>query len=100
MPLVANSGLLYALYRTERVLGLLTYTMLKIPEFPDLPGIGKQSVVSAVLNGKRHLNIKQVKAPARRNVPMDVFVADKLVELWNQRITSNSCCDSVSSAQH
>lgn len=43
----------------------------------DLPDIGKQSVVSAVLNGKRHLNIKQVKALARRfNVPMEVFVAD------------------------
>ena len=43
----------------------------------DLPDIGKQSVVSAVLNGKRHLNIKQVKALARRfHVPMDVFVAD------------------------
>ncbi len=43
----------------------------------DVPEIGKQSVVSAVLNGKRHLNIKQVRALARRfNVPMDVFVAD------------------------
>jgi len=43
----------------------------------DLPEIGRQSVVSAVLNGKRQLNIKQVKALARRfHVPMDVFVAD------------------------
>ncbi|MEE9159582.1 MAG: helix-turn-helix domain-containing protein [Gammaproteobacteria bacterium] len=43
----------------------------------DLPEIGKQSVVSAILNGKRQLNLNQVKALARRfNVPMDVFVAD------------------------
>ena len=43
----------------------------------DLPEIGRQSVVSSVLNGKRQLNLKQVKALARRfSVPMDVFVAD------------------------
>ncbi len=43
----------------------------------DLPEIGKQSVVSAILNGKRQLNLNQVKALARRfNVPMYIFVAD------------------------
>ena len=40
----------------------------------DLPEIGPQSVVSAVLAGKRSLNLRQAKGLAARfNVPMDVF---------------------------
>lgn len=41
----------------------------------DLPEIGPQSLVSAVLSGKRKLNLRQVKALAKRfSVPMEVFV--------------------------
>ena len=40
----------------------------------DLPEIGAQSVVSAVLAGKRKLNLRQVKALANRfSVPLDVL---------------------------
>ena len=40
----------------------------------DLPEIGAQSVVSAVLAGKRQLNLRQVKALARRfAVPLEVL---------------------------
>ena len=40
----------------------------------DLPEIGAQSVVSAVLAGKRKLNLRQVKALAHRfSVPLDVL---------------------------
>ena len=40
----------------------------------DLPEVGAQSVVSAVLAGKRQLNLRQVKALARRfSVPLDMF---------------------------
>lgn len=40
----------------------------------ELPEIGAQSVVSAVLAGKRRLNLRQVQALAQRfAVPLDVF---------------------------
>ena len=40
----------------------------------DLPEIGAQSVVSAVLAGKRQLNLRQVKALAERfAVPLEVL---------------------------
>ena len=40
----------------------------------DLPEIGPQSLVSAVLSGRRKLNLRQVKALAKRfSVPMEVF---------------------------
>jgi HTH-type transcriptional regulator/antitoxin HigA len=40
----------------------------------DLPEVGAQSVVSAVLAGKRALNLRQTQALARRfAVPMDAF---------------------------
>jgi HTH-type transcriptional regulator / antitoxin HigA len=40
----------------------------------DLPEIGAQSVVSAVLAGKRQLNLRQVKALAKRfSVPLEVL---------------------------
>lgn len=40
----------------------------------DLAEIGAQSVVSAVLSGKRALNLRQAKALATRfHVPMEVF---------------------------
>lgn len=40
----------------------------------DLPEIGPQSLVSSVLSGKRKLNLRQVKALAKRfSVPMEVF---------------------------
>ena len=40
----------------------------------DLPEVGAQSVVSAVLSGKRQLNLRQVKALASRfSVPLDMF---------------------------
>jgi HTH-type transcriptional regulator / antitoxin HigA len=40
----------------------------------DLPEIGAQSVVSAVLAGKRQLNLRQIKALAKRfSVPLDVL---------------------------
>ena len=39
-----------------------------------LPEVGAQSVVSAVLAGKRKLNLRQVKALAKRfSVPLDVL---------------------------
>ncbi len=42
----------------------------------DLPEIGRQSVVSAVLSGKRALNLRQVKMlSARFHVPMEALVA-------------------------
>lgn len=41
----------------------------------DLPEVGAQSVVSAVLSGKRHLNIRQVAAlSARFGIPADVLI--------------------------
>ncbi|MCU0118182.1 transcriptional regulator [Pseudomonas sp. B2M1-30] len=41
----------------------------------DLPGVGTQSVVSEILNGKRKLNLRQVRWLAERfNVPIDVFI--------------------------
>jgi len=41
----------------------------------DLPEVGSQGVVSEVLNGKRELNLRQVKALASRfNLPMEAFV--------------------------
>lgn len=40
----------------------------------DLPELGPQSVVSAVLSGKRALNLRQVKALAARfHVPMEAL---------------------------
>ena len=40
----------------------------------DLPEVGAQSVVSAVLAGKRELNLRQVKALAKRfSVPLDML---------------------------
>ena len=40
----------------------------------DLPEVGAQSVVSAVLAGKRMLNLRQTRALAKRfHVPMDVL---------------------------
>lgn len=41
----------------------------------DLPEIGGQSVVSEVLNGKRQLNVRQIKSlSARFDVPAGVFL--------------------------
>ena len=41
----------------------------------DLPEVGSQGVVSEVLNGKRELNVRQIKAlSARFHVPLGVFV--------------------------
>jgi HTH-type transcriptional regulator/antitoxin HigA len=40
----------------------------------DLPEVGAQSVVSAVLSGKRDLNLRQVQAVAKRfGVAMDAL---------------------------
>lgn len=42
----------------------------------DLPEIGAQSVVSAILNGKRQLNLRQVSALSKRfGVSTEVFIA-------------------------
>ncbi|WFR81570.1 transcriptional regulator [Janthinobacterium rivuli] len=42
----------------------------------DLPEVGTQGVVSEVLNGKRDLNVRQIKALAQRfDVPTSVFIA-------------------------
>lgn len=42
----------------------------------DVPEIGAQSVVSAVLNGKQQLNIRRVSALSRRfGVSADVFIS-------------------------
>jgi len=41
----------------------------------DLPEIGSQGVVSEVLKGKRHLNLKQIKLLSRRfNVAIETFI--------------------------
>ena len=43
----------------------------------ELPEIGAQSVVSAILSGKRELNVRQVSRLSRRfGVSADVFLAD------------------------
>ncbi|QJP11234.1 helix-turn-helix domain-containing protein [Pseudomonas multiresinivorans] len=40
----------------------------------ELPEIGAQSVVSEILNGKRKLNVRHIRALSERfNVPTDVF---------------------------
>jgi HTH-type transcriptional regulator/antitoxin HigA len=40
----------------------------------DLPEIGTQSILSEILSGKRALNLRQIKALAKRfSVPMEVF---------------------------
>jgi HTH-type transcriptional regulator/antitoxin HigA len=42
----------------------------------DLPEIGAQSVVSAVLNGKRRLNVRQIaRLSARFGLPAEAFMA-------------------------
>ena len=42
----------------------------------DLPEIGAQSAVSAVLGGKRQLDLRQVSALSKRfGVPADAFIA-------------------------
>lgn len=42
----------------------------------DLPEVGAQSVVSDMLAGKRKLNLRQVRALAKRfSVPMEVFTS-------------------------
>ncbi len=41
----------------------------------DLPEVGSQGVVSEILNGKRELNMRQVRALAKRfHVPPAMFV--------------------------
>jgi HTH-type transcriptional regulator / antitoxin HigA len=41
----------------------------------DLPEIGSQGVVSEIINGKRELNIRQIRALAKRfNVTPGVFL--------------------------
>lgn len=41
----------------------------------ELPEIGTQGVVSEILNGKRDLNLRQIRALASRfNVPVQVFI--------------------------
>jgi HTH-type transcriptional regulator/antitoxin HigA len=41
----------------------------------DLPELGSQGVVSEILNGKRELNLRQVKALSERfKVPASVFI--------------------------
>jgi HTH-type transcriptional regulator/antitoxin HigA len=41
----------------------------------DLPEIGTQGVVSEILNGKRELNLRQIRVLAERfNVPANVFL--------------------------
>lgn len=41
----------------------------------DLPGVGPQSVVSEILSGRRHLNLRQIRWLAEHfKVPVDVFI--------------------------
>lgn len=41
----------------------------------DLPEIGTQGVVSEILNGKRDLNVRQIKALSERfHIPSSVFI--------------------------
>lgn len=41
----------------------------------DLPELGSQGVVSEILNGKRELNLRQIKALSERfSVPISVFI--------------------------
>lgn len=41
----------------------------------DLPELGSQGIVSEILNGKRELNLRQVKALSERfKVPASVFI--------------------------
>ncbi len=43
----------------------------------DLPELGSQGVVSEILNGKRELNLRQIRALSQRfKVPLAVFIAD------------------------
>ena len=44
----------------------------------DLPEIGAQSVVSAVLSGKRELNVRQIaRLSARFGLPADAFMTQR-----------------------
>ena len=41
----------------------------------DLPEVGSQGIVSEILNGKRELNLRQIRALAERfNVSPSVFI--------------------------
>jgi HTH-type transcriptional regulator/antitoxin HigA len=42
----------------------------------DLPEVGTQSVISEIVAGKRHLNLRQARVLAQRfSVPVEMFVA-------------------------
>ena len=43
----------------------------------DIPEIGSQGVVSEILNGKRELNLRQIRALSKRfNIPQRFFLAE------------------------
>ena len=43
----------------------------------ELPEVGSQGVVSEVLNGKRELNLRQVRALSKRfNIPQKFFLEE------------------------
>lgn len=76
-------GLLVENYEDERYpmpeadgIGVLRYLMEEHDlRQVDLPEIGSQGVVSEILNGRRELNVRQVRALAKRfGVSAEVFI--------------------------
>ncbi len=55
---------------------ILTHFMTEYNLKPkDLPELGSQGIVSEILNGKRELNLRQIKGLSKRfNVPESVFI--------------------------
>jgi HTH-type transcriptional regulator/antitoxin HigA len=43
----------------------------------DLPELGSQGIVSEILNGKRNINLRQIKALSQRfNIPQHFLLGD------------------------
>jgi HTH-type transcriptional regulator/antitoxin HigA len=76
-------GVLIEDYEDERIpepegdpISVLKYFMEEYElKQKDLPELGSQGIVSEILNGKRELNLRQVKALSERfKVPVSVFI--------------------------
>jgi HTH-type transcriptional regulator/antitoxin HigA len=76
-------GVLIEDYEDERIpepegdpISVLKYFMEEYElKQKDLPELGSQGIVSEILNGKRELNLRQVKALSERfMVPVSVFI--------------------------
>lgn len=84
-PLIDLMGTLVEAYENDRLPQpeghpgeILSYLMQEHGlKQADLPEIGSQGIVSEILNGKRNLNLRQIKALSKRfNVSPLVFMAE------------------------